>query len=101
MTSTASSPYRSPIRIEPRLGKGEGTGRAKQSLGGFRAALLVTLTRMLPSPDTRILVILTVERNIAAHMSEEKEDRSEGGVIEIDWIGRWSISVCLEIAGRG
>ena len=57
--------------------------------------------RMLPSLDTRILVILTFERNVAAHLSDEKEDRSEAGVVEIDWIGRCSISIFLEIAGRG
>ena len=56
--------------------------------------------RMLSSPDTRILVILTFERNVAAHLSEEKEDRSEGGVEEIDWIGRCSINVFLKIADR-
>ena len=61
---------------------------------------MATLIRMPPSSDTRILVILTFERNVAAHLSKEKEDRSEGGVIEIDWVGRCSISLCLEIAGR-
>ena len=63
--------------------------------------LLATLNRMLPFPDTKILVIVTCEGRVAAHFSEEKENRSEGGVIEIDWIGRCSISVCQEIAARG
>ena len=61
---------------------------------------MATLIRMPSPPDTRILVILTFERNVAAHLSEEKEDCSEGDVIEIDWAGRCSISLCLDIAGR-
>lgn len=34
---------------------------------------MATSIRMLPSPDRRILVILTFERNVAARLSEEKE----------------------------
>ena len=79
-------------RIAVRLG-GRG-GRGKQSLKDFWDALLATFFRMLPFPDTRILVILKLERNVAAYLSEEKENCSEEGVIEIDWIGRCSICVC-------
>ena len=70
-TSTPFCLYRRPNRIAIRLG-GRGC-REKQSQRGFRDALLATSIRMLPSPDRRILVILTFERNVAARLSEEKE----------------------------
>ena len=50
-------------------------------------------------PDTRIQVILTFRKLFAAHLFEEKEGRSEGSVVRLNWIGRCSISDCLCLSG--